>query len=96
MKSKLFALLLTTLAVSACQQEDLVSDKAIESSEQAIIDGIEVKDGYLSFASSDVFQEYLTSLEEGGSSEIASTRSGKGAIQGFTSIASLKNRCWAL
>lgn len=90
MKSKFLTLLLAAFAVSACQQEDLVSDKAIEGPEQTIIEGIEVKDGYLSFASNDVFQEYLTSLEEGGNSEIASTRSGKGKIKGFTSIASLK------
>lgn len=90
MKKQLIKLVLALLTFSACQQDDLLNEKAMESQEQTFIDGIQVEDGYLSFASNDVFQEYLSSLEENGNSETVSTRSSGRKIQGFTSIASLK------
>lgn len=90
MKKQLITLCLTAFTFSACQQEDLPLAKSIETQEQNTFSGIQVENGYLNFASNDIFQEYLTSLEEDRSSESASTRSGMRKIQGFTSIASLK------
>lgn len=90
MKKQLITLFLAAFTFSACQQEELLPEKTTENQEQITIGGIQVEDGYLNFASNDVFQKYLTSLEEDRSSETASTRSIMRKIQGFTSVASLK------
>lgn len=90
MKKQLIILFLAAFTFSACQQEELLPEKITEDQEQITIGGIQVEDGYLNFASNDVFQKYLTSLEEDRSSETASTRSIMRKIQGFTSVASLK------
>ena len=91
MKKQLFTLFLTVFVFNACQQEDLLLEKVTEDHEQVTtIEGIQVENGYLNFTSNDVFKKYLTSLEEEKDLETVSTRSIRRKIQGFTSVASLK------
>ena len=54
----------TVFAFTACQQEDLLAenDKA-KNEADTTTDGIQVVDGYLSFASDNLFQSYLASLK---------------------------------
>lgn len=88
---KTFFLLPLAVTIVACQQDDLLSERVIANNEQAIsINGVQIEKGYLSFASNDAFQEYLISLEKENDSDLISTRSIGRKIQGFTSVASLK------
>lgn len=93
MKKQLFILFLTAFTFSGCQQEDLLLEKATEDLEQVTtIEGIQVENGYLNFASNDLFQSYLVSLKNEQSSSAISTRAPQQSIKGFTSINSLKEQ----
>lgn len=92
-KITLLAMAFTVFAFTACQQEDLLAenDKA-KNEADTTTDGIQVVDGYLSFASDNLFQSYLASLKNEQSSSAISTRATQQSIKGFTSINSLKEQ----
>lgn len=92
-KITLLAMAFTAFAFTACQQEDLLAENDKAKNElDTTTDGIQVVDGYLSFASNDLFQSYLASLKNEQSSSTISTRATQQSIKGFTSINSLKEQ----
>lgn len=83
-KVTLLAMAFTTFAFTACQQEDLLAENDKAKNEvDTTTDGIQVVDGYLSFASNDLFQSYLASLKNEQSGSAISTRGTQQSIKGF-------------
>lgn len=92
-KNTLLAMTFTAIAFTACQQESLLSENdKVKNEANSTTDGIQVVDGYLSFASNDLFQSYLTSLKNRKIDSEIATRSTQQSIEGFTSINSLKEQ----
>lgn len=90
-KNTLLALAFTALSFTACQQEDFLSENnKVEKELDTTTNGIQVVDGYLSFASKDLFQNYISSLKDKQDNSGISTRVTQQNINGFTSINSLK------
>lgn len=87
MKKYFIALLFSVFLISCSNEEEFLTNEPQNGNEQTNQNSITVKDGYLNFDSDATLKDYLASLQ----TNQITTRSSKLKIEGFTSIADLKN-----
>lgn len=87
MKKYLIPLLFSVFLISCSNEQEVLTNESQNGNEQTNQNPITVKDGYLNFDSDVTLKDYLASFQ----TNQISTRSSKLKIEGFNSIADLKN-----
>lgn len=93
MKKQSFILVLFAIFMASCQQDEILQTNTGETDQDLVTnENIEVKDGYLNFATEASFENFILSLESDSDTPSVSTRSGVCRFKGFTPIAELRKQ----